>query len=233
MPDSTTFARPHLRIPAERSELARDLAEAIALEPPSTFPHTSWKRSREPLHARARSRARAHGESMDLLRAVVETLTGTGYRWYETRTSAVRERKWAGATCGRGTTSATGWHDYSASGGERSAQSRIGVGERAVAARLPRGARGGPPPLASTGARARDPRDGARHAGLAPRRAARARGLQGSSTTEGLARLQRLGLASGGETRSRSQARPLLGDGVTRGAPRVAAWFRRAVEAVD
>ena len=44
----------------------------------------------------------------DYFERVVDPLTGAGYRWYETANFCRRRTAQAGATCARGTTSATG-----------------------------------------------------------------------------------------------------------------------------
>jgi len=146
---------------------------------------------------------------------VVETLTGTAIAGTRPRTFCVRERKWAGATCGRGTTSAMARARLLGIGWERSAQSRIGVGgtRRRCAATSRRSRRTTTPreyeelgPVTREtervmlGLRLDEPLE------LAVSRARR---------HEGLARLQRLGLAERGETRSPHSARPLPRDGVT------------------
>ena len=115
------------------SELERDLAEALALEPEHLSAYE--------LEAKPGTRfTHAHGaelerqaESMEsYFELVVETLTGAGYRWYETANFCRREAgdaAGAARTCARATTSATGsGTTTSASAWARSAQSRIGAG---------------------------------------------------------------------------------------------------------
>ena len=112
------------------SDLARDLAEALALEPEHVSAYE--------LEAKPGTRfTHAHGaelerqaESMEsYFELVVETLTAAGYRWYETANFCRRPTDAAGGTCGRGTTSATGsGATTSASAWARSAQSRTGAG---------------------------------------------------------------------------------------------------------
>ena len=89
------------------ADLERDLAEALALEPE----HLSCYE----LEAKPGTRfTHAHGDELerqaeameDYFERVVETLTGAGYRWYETA-NFCRTGQTA-ATCARGTTSATG-----------------------------------------------------------------------------------------------------------------------------
>ena len=115
-------------IPGQKpADLARDLAEALALEPEHLSAYE--------LEAKPGTRfTHAHGaelerqaESMETyFERVVETLTAAGYRWYETANFC---RSGKGRTCGRGTTSATGsGGTTSGSAWARSAQSRTGAG---------------------------------------------------------------------------------------------------------
>ena len=114
----------------EPSDLARDLAEALALEPEHVSAYE--------LEAKPGTRfTHEHGEELErqaesmesYFEHVVETLTGAGYRWYETANFCRARAARRAATCGRGTTSATGsGTTTSASAWARSAQSRTGAG---------------------------------------------------------------------------------------------------------
>ena len=93
----------------EPADLARDLAEALALEPEHISAYE--------LEAKPGTRfTHAHGaelerqaESMEsYFERVVETLTRAGYRWYETANFCRASRTQPAATCARSTTSATG-----------------------------------------------------------------------------------------------------------------------------
>ncbi len=114
------------------SEVERDLAEALALEPEHL---SAYELEAKPgtrfTHAHGAELAR-QAESMEsYFELVVETLTGAGYRWYETanfcRAASVDVA--ASAICVRITTSATGSDTTtSASVWARSARSRIDAG---------------------------------------------------------------------------------------------------------
>ena len=160
------------------ADLERDLAEAIALEPE----HLSCYE----LEAKPGTRfTHAHGEELerqaeameDYFERVVETLTGAGYRWYETANFCRAGR--ASATSGPSTTSATG--SAATTSGSGSAPSRrspapAGGTRRACPATSP------PSSAASGRARELEPLDarrpGARARAARPpaRRAAAARG---------------------------------------------------------
>ena len=204
------------------SDLERDLAEALALEPEHVSAYE--------LEAKPGTRfTHAHGaelerqaESMEsYFELVVETLTRRGLPLVRDREllPSPTERAGTAATCGRVTTSATGSDGTtSASAWERSAQSRIGAGgTRPRCAATSRRSR-----RASLRLReyeeldARNAASGARHARAAPGRAASARGSRGPLDDEGLARLQRLGLAERRDgALALTERGRFLGDGVT------------------
>ena len=185
------------------ADLERDLDEALALEPE----HLSCYE----LEAKPGTRfTHAHGDELaapgrgdgGYFERVVETLTGAGYRWYETA-NFCRRRAQAGATCARGTTSPTGsGATTSASGSARSRQSAAGAGgtRRASGATSPRsrgasGRRASSSRSATTcAARAADARAAARRAAGArglerrARRARRSRGWSGSASPSAAAR---------------------------------------------
>ena len=125
------------------ADLERDLAEALALEPEHVSA-TSSRRSR----ARA-SRTRTAPSSSARPRRWRPTssssssaLTGAGYRWYETANFCRAPSARTGATCARGTTSATGSATTtSGSASAPSAQSTAGAGGTRRRSALPRGAR--------------------------------------------------------------------------------------------
>ena len=112
------------------SDLERDLAEALALEPEHLSAYE--------LEAKPGTRfTHAHGaelerqaESMEsYFELVVETLTAAGYRWYETANFCRAGVRRTGATSGRTTTSATGsGTTTSGSAWAPSARSRTGAG---------------------------------------------------------------------------------------------------------
>ena len=200
------------------ADLERDLAEALALEPEHLSAYE--------LEAKPGTRfTHAHGaelerqaESMEsYFELVVETLTAAGYRWYETANFCRARRAGAtGATCGRGTTSATGSDTTtSASAWARSAQSRTGAGgthrrSRGYLEALEAGAR---PPRERRGARAaRRARPERVMLGLRLDEPLRARGPRARARrATGSRGSQRLGLAErrGGDARALTRARPL------------------------
>ena len=221
MPGSTTSRSISSTASRARAaaELERDLAEALALEPEHLSAYE--------LEAKPGTRfTHAHGaelerqaESMEsYFELVVETLTGAGYRWYETanfcRADAdgrdLRARHNLGYWLG---------HDY------------LGLGVGAVStiesrrwrnapslARLRRRSRRAAPAARARGAAARTTRDRAGDARAAARRAARARPGSSGVDAGALERLERLGLRA-----SRRDGRELaltargrfLGGGVT------------------
>ena len=129
------------------ADLERDLAEALALEPE----HLScYELEAKPgtrfTHAHGDELARQAEAMEDYFERVVETLTGAGYRWYETANFCRRSNA-RRATCGPGTTSATG--SAATTSGSASAPSRPSTargGGTRPACRLPRRARRGERP---------------------------------------------------------------------------------------
>ena len=112
------------------ADLERDLAEALALEPEHVSAYE--------LEAKPGTRfTHAHGAELErqaeamesYFELVVETLTGAGYRWYETANFCRVASEPAGATCARATTSATGSATTtSVSASAPSARSAAGAG---------------------------------------------------------------------------------------------------------
>ena len=91
------------------ADLERDLAEALALGPE----HLScYELEAKPgtrfTHAHGDELARQAEAMEGYFELVVETLTGAGYRWYETANFCRAPERAAGATCARSTTSPTG-----------------------------------------------------------------------------------------------------------------------------
>ena len=178
------------------ADLEADLDDALALEPE----HLScYELEAKPgtrfTHAWGEELARQADAMEDYFERVVATLTGAGYRWYETA-NFCRAGRTVGATCARGTTSATGSATTtSVSGSARCRQSRTALAEHAAdRALLEALARGGSErelePLDDGRARAR-----ARHARAPARRAAAARRPRHALDAAGLARVEQLGLA--------------------------------------
>jgi oxygen-independent coproporphyrinogen-3 oxidase len=202
------------------SELERDLAEAIALGPEHISAYE--------LEAKPGTRfTHAHGAELERLaesmesyfELVVETLTGAGYRWYETA-NFCRAGAAAGGRDLRSRHNLGYWlgHDY------------LGLGVGAVSTIENRRWRNAPSLrsyLETLEAGERPPRE---HEELAPATRETERvmlglrldepielaGLEGVLDVEGLARLQRLGLAERrGEALALTVRGRFLGDGVT------------------
>ena len=111
MPDSTTSRSiSSTGSPGQSTaDLERDLDEALALEPE----HLScYELEAKPgtrfTHTFGDELARQAEAMEGYFEQVVETLTGAGYRWYETANFCRLPSARAGATCGPGTTSPTG-----------------------------------------------------------------------------------------------------------------------------
>ena len=199
-------------------DLERDLAEALALEPE----HLSCYE----LEAKPGTRfTHAHGEELerqadameDYFERVVETLTGAGYRWYETANFC--RRRSASATFAPGTTSATG--SGATISGSASAQSRPSAGcgggtRRACRATWPRWAGANARSGSSSRSRRTCRRANASCSGSGSTNRCGREGIDAAIDVDALTTLERQGLVVSGTGTLRLTPRGrFLGGGVT------------------